>query len=175
MKLPKVDIEEVKEYIRNSSDQSSVYIGCDSKRFGKKDKRFVAYACVILVHLDTKHGAKMFSFQRVERDFGNLRQRMINEAVFACEIGYEILESIGDRTFEIHLDINPDKKHKSSVAVKEASGMVLGMFGEEPKIKPEAFAASTAADKLVCEFGGRKNIKKFLDKLKKGVKLEDIV
>lgn len=169
-----VDIEEVKEYIRNSSDQSSIYIGCDSKRFGKKDKRFVAYVCVVLIHLDSKHGAKMFSFEKVERDFGNLRQRMVNEAIMACEIGYEVRETVGDRVFEIHLDINPDKRHKSSVAVKEASGMVLGMFGSSPKIKPEAFAASTAADKLVCQYGGKKNFKKFLDKLKKGVKLEDI-
>lgn len=170
----KVDIEEVKEYIRNSSDQSSVYIGCDSKRFGRKDKRFIAYACVVLVHLDSKHGAKMFSFERLERDFGNLRQRMINEAIFACEIGYEIKQIVGDRTFEIHLDINPDKRHKSSVAIKEATGMVLGMFGEEAKVKPEAFAASTAADKLVCHYGGRKNFKKFLDKLKKAGTLENM-
>ena len=63
-----VDIEEVKEYIRNSSEGSSIYIGCDSKRFGKEDKRFVAFACVVLIHLDTKHGAKMFSFKRVERE-----------------------------------------------------------------------------------------------------------
>jgi len=170
-----VDIEEVKEYIRNSSEASSIYIGCDSKRFGKKDKRFVAFACVVLVHLDTKHGAKMFSFKRVERDYGSLRQRMVNEAIMACEIGYEVREAAGDRTFEIHLDINPDKRHKSNVAIKEATGMVLGMFGENPKVKPEAFAASTAADKLVCEYGGKKNFKKFLDKMKKGVKLEDMV
>ena len=170
-----VDIEEVKEYIRNSSEASSIYIGCDSKRFGKKDKRFVAFACVVLVHLDTKHGAKMFSFKRVERDYGSLRQRMVNEAIMACEIGYDVREAAGDRTFEVHLDINPDKRHKSNVAIKEATGMVLGMFGENPKVKPEAFAASTAADKLVCEYGGKKNFKKFLDKMKKGVKLEDMV
>lgn len=169
-----VDIEEVKEYIRNSSKQSSIYIGCDSKRFGRKNKRFVAYACVVLIHLDSKHGAKMFSFKRIERDFGQLRQRMVNEAIFACEIGYEIKDVVGPRVFEIHLDINPDKRHASNVAIKEATGMVLGMFGETPKVKPEAFAASTAADKLVCEYGGRKNFKKFLDKLKKGVRLEDI-
>jgi predicted RNase H-related nuclease YkuK (DUF458 family) len=169
------DLEEAKEYIANSSEASSIYIGCDSKRFGKKDKRFVAFACVVLIHLDTKHGAKMFSFKRVERDYGSLRQRMVNEAIMACEIGYEVREAAGDRTFEIHLDINPDKRHKSSVAIKEATGMVLGMFGENPKVKPEAFAASTAADKLVCEYGGKKNFKKFLDKMKKGVKLEDMV
>jgi len=169
------ELEEVKNYIKGSSLTSSVYVGCDSKRFGKKDKRYVAFVCVILVHLDTKHGAKMFSFQRVERDFGSLRQRMVNEAIMACEIGYEVRETVGDRTFEIHLDINPDKRHKSSVAIKEATGMVLGMFGENPKVKPEAFAASTAADKLVCQYGGKKNFKKFLDKLKNGVKLEDMV
>lgn len=168
------DLEEVKDYIQNSSKESSIYIGCDSKRFGRKDKRFVAYACVILIHLDTKHGAKMFKFERVERDFGSLRQRMINEAVFACEIGYAVREIAGDRTFEIHLDINPDKRHKSSVAIKEATGMVLGMFGENPKVKPEAFAASTAADRLVVEYAGKRNFRKFLDKLKKAGTLENM-
>lgn len=132
------DLEEVKEYIKNCSQESSIYIGCDSKRFGRKNKRFVAYACVILIHLDTKHGAKMFKFERVERDYGSLRQRMMNEAIMACGIGYEVREVCGDRTFEIHLDINPDKRHKSSVALKEATGLVLGMFGENPKVKPEA-------------------------------------
>lgn len=168
------DIEEVKEYIKNCSQESSIYIGCDSKRFGRKNKRFVAYACVVLIHLDTKHGAKMFKFERVERDYGSLRQRMMNEAIMACEIGYAVREVCGDRTFEIHLDINPDKRHKSSVAIKEATGMVLGMFGENPKVKPEAFAASTAADRLVVEYAGKRNFKKFLDKLKKAGTLENM-
>lgn len=167
-------IEEVKEYIRNCSKESSIYIGCDSKRFGRKNKRFVAYACVVLVHLDTKHGAKMFKFEKVERDYESLRQRMMNEAIMACEVGYEVRECCGDRTFEIHLDINPDKRHKSSIAIKEATGMVLGMFGQDAKVKPDAFAASTAADRLVVEYAGKRNFKKFLDKLKIAGTLDNI-
>jgi predicted RNase H-related nuclease YkuK (DUF458 family) len=83
------------------------------------------------------------------RDFGNLRQRLITEAGFAIEAATEIVDVIGNRHLEIHLDINPDPKHKSNIAVKEALGYVKGTTGLDAKIKPESFAATHAADHVV--------------------------
>jgi predicted RNase H-related nuclease YkuK (DUF458 family) len=50
---------------------------------------------------------------------------------------------------EVHLDINPNPKHKSSIAVKEALGWVKGSLGIDAKIKPDSFAATHAADHVV--------------------------
>jgi predicted RNase H-related nuclease YkuK (DUF458 family) len=50
---------------------------------------------------------------------------------------------------EVHLDINPDPKHKSNVAVKEALGWVKGSLNLDAKIKPASFAATHAADHAV--------------------------
>jgi predicted RNase H-related nuclease YkuK (DUF458 family) len=83
------------------------------------------------------------------RDYGNLRQRMITEAGFAIEAATEIIEVVGNRKLEIHLDINPDPRHKSSIAIKEALGYVKGTTGLDAKVKPDAFAATHAADHMV--------------------------
>jgi len=49
---------------------------------------------------------------------------------------------------EVHADINTDPNFKSNVALKEAMGYIMGM-GFKFKAKPEAFASSCCADKMV--------------------------
>ena len=49
---------------------------------------------------------------------------------------------------EVHADINTDPHFKSNVALKEAMGYILGM-GFVFKAKPDAFASSSCADKVV--------------------------
>ncbi len=142
--------DEAKEAILNSSESSSVYIGADSIRFKKKDGRWYAkYSTVIILHVDSKHGAKIFHKNIEMPDYGNLRQRLITEAGFAIEAASEIIDVIGNRRMEIHLDINPNPKHKSNVAVKEALGYVKGTTGLDAVIKPHSFAATHAADHVV--------------------------
>ena len=137
--------EEAKEAIRQSSAESSVYIGCDSVRF-KKDKVWYArYATVIVVHKDSRHGCQIFYSAETIPDFGGLKNRLLTEVNYAVTAAMEVADEIGDRHLEVHLDVNPDPKHKSNVASKEALGWVLGM-GFEAKIKPEGWAATHAAD-----------------------------
>lgn len=145
---------EVKNFLQNTSTESSVYLGCDSMRLKKRGNWFALYTVVIVVHKDSKHGAKLFGYNVLEPDFeknpGRPMMRMMNEAYKVAEL-YTILEDelIPLDTVEIHLDINPSEVHGSSVAVKAASGYILGTCGIEPKVKPEAFAASYAADRMV--------------------------
>lgn len=142
--------DEAKEAILNSSESSSVYVGADSIRFKKKDGRWYAkYSTVIILHMDSKHGARIFHKNVEMPDYGNLRQRLITEAGFAIEAASEIVDVIGNRHMEIHLDINPNPKHKSNVAVKEALGYVKGTTGLDAVIKPHSFAATHAADHVV--------------------------
>lgn len=142
-------IEEAKKAILESSKESSVYIGCDSIRFRKNGMWHAKYSTVVIVHMDSKRGCKLFHESQDMPDFGNLKQRLLNEVQFAVMTATEILDVLGDRHMEIHLDINPNPKHKSSVAVKEALGWVKGSLGLDAKIKPSSFAATHAADHAV--------------------------
>ena len=82
-------------------------------------------------------------------DYGNLKQRLLNEVMYAITAATEVIDVVGDRHIEVHLDINPNPAHKSNVAVKEALGYVKGQLGLDAVIKPHAFAATHAADHLV--------------------------
>lgn len=148
--------------IRKSSPESKIYVGCDSVRFKKKlkgeDKSrwFARYSVVIVLHNSigsiTK-GCSLFHNTFVESDYsikGDCKLRMMREAQEAIEVGVKIREAMGindPRSIQIHLDINPSKMYASSVAVSEALGWATGM-GFDAKIKPEAFAASYAADRV---------------------------
>ena len=142
-------IEEAKQAILDSSKESSVYIGCDSIRFKKNKMWYAKYSTVIIVHMDSKHGCRLFHESVDMPDYGNLKQRLLNEVQMAVMAATEIVDVLGDRHMEIHLDINPNPKHKSSVAVKEALGWVKGSLGLDAKIKPASFAATHAADHAV--------------------------
>jgi predicted RNase H-related nuclease YkuK (DUF458 family) len=79
-----------------------------------------------------------------------LKERMIQEVTTSIEVAYEIaplLKRFGV-SMEVHADINPDPKHSSSAAFKEAMGYIKGM-GFIFKAKPDAFASSSCADRFV--------------------------
>lgn len=141
-------IDKVKKAIREASDTSSFYIGCDSSvsrvRAGKKEAHYVV---VFIVHMNSANGAKIIHQDYKLPEYGNLKQRLLQEANFAISLAAEVVDLLKDRKLEIHLDINPSPRHKSNVAVKEALAYAKGM-GLTAKIKPHSFAASHAADHL---------------------------
>ena len=141
--------EEAKQAIIDSSPHSSVYIGCDSIRYKKKNQWYAKYSTVVILHMDSKKGCRLFHESIDMPDYGNLKQRLMTEVQLAVAAASEIIEVIGDRHMEIHLDLNPSPNHKSNIAVKEAIGWVRGSFGFDPMIKPESFAATHAADHAV--------------------------
>ena len=148
-------LEEAKNIIACSSPESSVYVGCDSIRFKKieadgRTQFYARYTTVVILHMDSKHGCQLFQKTMTLPDFGNIKQRLLTEAGLAVEAAYELLDYIGDRYLEVHLDLNKSPKHKSYVAVQEALGYVRGNLpGVEVRIKPDAFAASHGADHAV--------------------------
>lgn len=142
-------IEEAKQAVIDSSPSSSVYIGCDSIRFKKNGRWMAKYSTVVVVHKDSRHGCQIFHENVDLEDFGNLKQRLMNEVNFAVAIASEIVEVLGGRHLEVHLDLNPNPRHKSNVVVKEAIGWVRGSLGIEAKIKPYSWCASHTADWVV--------------------------
>lgn len=143
------EIEKLKLAIAESSKETKVYVGCDSKRYSDGK---IKYATVVILHINGNNGCKMHSFIDTEHDYNqakNPKMRLVQEAYKAVDLATQIMESVGDRHFELHLDLNTDPKYKSNTAVKEALGYVIGVLGLDPKLKPYAWASSTAADRLV--------------------------
>jgi predicted RNase H-related nuclease YkuK (DUF458 family) len=150
------DFEEIRQAILESPVDSSVYIGADSKVFSSHGNPMVAYVTVVILHYGSSKGAKIFKSHRTDRYYGQIRQRLMTEVTDAICAGTEIMDVIGDRGFEIHLDINRDERYKSSEIIKEATGYVMGTLGFEPKLKPESFAASSVADRFCVKDARRK-------------------
>jgi hypothetical protein len=146
-----MNIDEVVTYIKSSSPTSKIYIGSDSERFKLKGKWYADYATVVVIHIDGKHGCKIFGKITRELDFdrkvGRPALRLMNEAYKVQEMYSQLQEAIGDRFCELHLDINPDERYGSSCVVTQAIGYIIGTCNIEPKVKPFAFAASIAADR----------------------------
>ena len=80
----------------------------------------------------------------------SLKERMINEVGKSVEIAYALCNLLDEHNveLEVHADINTDPSFKSNTALKEAMGYILGM-GFVFKAKPNAFASSSCADKIV--------------------------
>ena len=105
-----------------------------------------------VVHIDGKHGCKIFGEVQRERDWDQKknrpRMRLMNEVYKIAELYLKLQDVLEDRHVEVHLDINPDEKYGSSCVVQEAVGYIRGMCNVVPLVKPKAFAASYCADRL---------------------------
>jgi predicted RNase H-related nuclease YkuK (DUF458 family) len=143
-------LDEAIEAIRASSKESSVYIGCDSIRFKKDGIWYARYSTVVVLHIDSKKGARLFHHSETIPDYGAMKQRLLTEVAYAVTAALGVVEAAGDRYMEVHLDLNKSPKHKSYVAVQEALGYVRGSLpGVEAKIKPHSWAATHASDHAV--------------------------
>ena len=60
----------------------------------------------------------------------------------------DLRDVLEDRQVEVHLDINPSNKYASNQVVQQAIGYIRGTCNVVALIKPNAFAASYAADRL---------------------------
>jgi predicted RNase H-related nuclease YkuK (DUF458 family) len=144
---------EAKEAISNSTPESAVYIGCDSVCFtkpgkkGEKDQNLVRYSTVVILHNSSRFGCRIFHHTETARNYGNMKQRLMAEVGYAIAAASEVVEVIGDRRLEVHLDLNNDVKHASNCAVKEAVGWVVGS-GFVAKVKPDSWAATHVGDHI---------------------------
>lgn len=148
----KLNLDEVKQFIQNSSDSSKIYIGCDSERFKVQGVWHADYCVAIVIHKEGKHGCKVFGTVIREADYdskpGRPALRLMNEVYKVSEMYEKLREVIGKRYCEVHLDINPEDRFGSSCVVNQAIGYIRGTCNMIPRVKPEAFAASICADRL---------------------------
>ena len=147
----KFNIPQIKEFIDRQGPDTKIYIGVDSERI-KRDKVWYAdYTAAIVVHIDGKHGCKLFGEVTRERDYDKVDKpntRLMMEVFKVSELYLKLAEVLENRTVEVHLDINPDESYTSSNVVAQAIGYIRGTCNVEPLVKPRAFAATYAADRM---------------------------
>jgi predicted RNase H-related nuclease YkuK (DUF458 family) len=146
-----IDIEEVREFIEQCGPDTKIYIGADSERYKIGKEWFADYILAVVVHINGNNGCKIFGAVTKERDFdakfNRPRLRLMNEVYKVAEL-YLQLAAVIPNDIEVHLDINPNEMHGSSCVINEATGYIRGMCNVIPMVKPKAFAASYAADRL---------------------------
>lgn len=122
-----------------------VCIGTDSQVKGSETE----FATVI-VFLREGNGGFMYIHNEKTTYKYNIKERMLVEVGKSIEIAYALCDLFNtyDVDMEVHADINTNPQFKSNAALKEAMGYILGM-GFAFKAKPEAFASSSCANKIV--------------------------
>ena len=146
LKLPiKKAVEEAIIKETKAGFHLKVCIGTDSQVRANETE----FATVI-VFLREKHGGFMFICNEKTRQPYTIKERMLVEVARSIEIAYELCDlfNVYDVDMEVHADINTNPHFKSNEALREAMGYILGM-GFAFKAKPDAFASSCCADKVV--------------------------
>lgn len=146
IKMPiKKAVEQAIQYESGQGNKLKVCIGTDSQVRG----RLTEFATVI-VFLREKRGGFMFiSNDRSTIKF-SIKERMLEEVSRSITIAYDLCNLFDTYhvDMEVHADINTNPNFQSNVALREAMGYILGM-GFAFKAKPDAFASSSCANKVV--------------------------
>ena len=146
-------IADISEEVENTiireiaeGNKIKVCIGCDSQMHGV-DCQFATAVDFIR----EKRGGLIFVARENDHQYhGKIKQRMLDEVSRAIGTAYKLCDLLDryDIPMEVHADINQSPNFESNVALKEAMGYILGM-GFEFKAKPDAFASSSCANKVV--------------------------
>ena len=119
---------------------------CSDHRSGGRETEFAT----VIVFIRKGKGGFMYIHNETTRQRMSIKQRMLMEVHKSIEVAYPLC-NIFSRfgvDMELHADINTNPNFKSNDALKEAMGYIVGM-GFAFKAKPEAFASSNCANKVV--------------------------
>ena len=141
-------LEELENAIIREIDNGhklKVCIGTDSQVKGP-----ITDFATVIVLLRAHHGGFMYIHQEKTTQRMSIKERMLVEVQKSIETAYAICDLLDlyEVDLEVHADINTNPMFKSNKALNEAMGYILSM-GFIFKAKPEAFASSTCADKMV--------------------------
>jgi predicted RNase H-related nuclease YkuK (DUF458 family) len=150
--MQKIDTEEVRKYLQGLGPDTRIYIGADSERHKINRQWWAEYTTVAVIHRNGNNGCKIFGEMDRERDhdqrYNRPSLRLMNEVYRVSELFQRLAPVASQWPIEVHLDINPNEMHGSSCVVQQAIGYIRGTCNVIPMIKPDAFAASYAADRL---------------------------
>ncbi|MCP6718123.1 MAG: ribonuclease H-like YkuK family protein [Patescibacteria group bacterium] len=145
-------IDEIFNYIDKKPECFyDIIVGCDSS--SQEHPQFP----VAIVVLRVGEGGRIFlkKIRYGDRKFYSLKERILEEVLISCELSLELKDALNAKIQElkkdynyqfryIHADIGENGDTKNMI--KEVVGLIKGN-GFEAKIKPEAYAASTVADR----------------------------
>lgn len=150
-KSPKIDHQEVLDFLATCDTNTKIYIGTDSERFKIDGKWYADYVSVLVVHINGNKGARIFAKVEREADFDQRAskpfQRMMGEVYRSAALYQEFKDILYDYEIEVHCDISRYEDCGSNVAAKAAIGYIQGTCNVIPLLKPLAFGASYAADR----------------------------
>ena len=150
--MQKLNLQEVQDFIQQQGPGTRVYLGADSVRYRFRRTWWAEYTVAIVVHINGNNGCKIFGEVTRERDFDQRvdrpSMRLMNEVYRVSDMYQRLGTVLVNREVEVHLDINPDDHYGSSCVIQQAIGYIRGTCNVIPMVKPNAFAASYAADRL---------------------------
>ena len=147
----KFNIPYIKQFIDAQGPDTKIYIGVDSEHVKRGRTWYADYTAAIVVHINGNNGCKLFGEVTRERDYDKVDKpntRLMTEVYKVSELYLLLAEVLEGRPVEVHLDINPNDQYASSNVVSQAIGYIRGVCNVEPLVKPQAFAASYAADRM---------------------------
>ena len=142
-----IDFNDIIEQIKiHCNYNGTVYIGTDS--FFIKNKCIFATA-ICLYGADKQKGGRYFYIKTSlnKKQFPELSIRMIKEAEKTINLANHIVELIPTAKLELHLDISPQENNEGT---SHLANMLIGYVkgsGYECRVKPDAFAAASIADR----------------------------
>lgn len=130
---------------KENSNEIKACIGTDSQVKGS-----ITEFATVIVFIRKRKGGFMYIHNETTRQKMSIKQRMLAEVVMSIDVAYSLckLFTFYDVDMEVHADINTNPNFKSNDALREAMGYILGM-GFAFKAKPEAFASSCCANKMI--------------------------
>ena len=150
--MKKFNVAEVKEFLASQGPDTKVYLGADSERIRVDGVWYADYALAVVVHIDGRHGCKIFGFVDRELDYDHKKSkpamRLMTEVYKVSDLFQELADVLEDYHVEVHLDLNKSDEFGSSCVVQQAIGYIKGTCNMTPMVKPDAPAASFCADRL---------------------------
>jgi len=150
--VPRINVDEIKQFVDACGTGTKVYLGADSIRYREKGIWYAEYTVAVVIHINGNNGCKIFGEITRERDYDHKlnkpAMRLMNEVYRVSEMFQRLAPVMGDFPVEVHLDINPNEEHGSSCVISQAIGYIRGTCNVIPLVKPQAFAASYAADRI---------------------------
>ena len=141
----KAEVENTIKQETEAGYKLKVCIGTDSL-----ERTTVTEFATVIVFLREHRGGFMFIHSERTRKGHSIKERMLMEVSKSIETAYDLCDLLDHYNvdLEVHADINTNPYFKSNSALSEAMGYILSM-GFVFKAKPEAFASSYCADKIV--------------------------
>ena len=135
-------LSDIESYINSGG---RIFIGSDSQL---RNNTCVFATAICLHGAPGMMGGRYFfkRFKEVGPKYSNLKMRIISEVTHSLDIALDLMSKFPKAEIEVHIDIGTGPKCKTKMYVESLSGWARAA-GVSCKVKPEAWASASVADK----------------------------